>query len=152
MSAQVREWFQKNKSNYATWHEAARACAKKFGIPRRKMIGMVRGVFPQAAAPKSPRKDKKTGISRAAFLSTHDNDTRIREAVRKAIAAFDGDTILTDAEFRRECGQHTTGWRDVCAEQEFAAFQFSVGGKVFWSDRDTVKWALKEMPHKANGV
>lgn len=103
---------------------------------------------------KSAAEPAKRGLSKANLAEKFDFATRVRIAIRKALAQLpdDGDTLWSDQDMREACGvasnnrRHARAgdWRAVAEEPEFAKYQIRVRGNtnIFWGHPRALKWCV----------
>ena len=92
---------------------------------------------------------KGKGLSRESFREKFDQDTRLREAIRRGVATLTNDEeILRESDFRSDRCESvpTAGFRQVAAEDEFRKYRFTTGSDEFhWTTPATKQWALKNV-------
>lgn len=166
-------WLEKNRKRYKSRDSLIAAGAKRFHRGRQVFADFVDGKIktiygddpsvrrrggpgsgPRPSATSAHR--KRGGVTIDQLMAVHDTDTKIRNAIRKAILTLPPTEAVTDAEFRTNyCGLGSTGWKLVSAEPEFKSHRFritGVGGALYWATVETVKAALERLPFNAKEV
>ncbi len=107
------------------------------------------GSGPRPVAVKKPAK----GLTVDELMIAHDIDTKIRNAIRKALAGLADDQNITDPEFRsNHCRVGSQGWKTISAEPEFKHSRFRIGSTLYWATPKTVQDVLERMPFQAKEV
>jgi len=149
------EWLRKNRSKYKDRIALAKACRAATGGSSNSVASRLRELEARDGRGGTAKKKTSRGrsMSRQAFLSQFDEDTRARESIRTGLASLLDDELLRDSEFRTDRCEYSnaTNWRRITEEDEFLPFQFRCDNKVWWATKATVQWALKNVA-RAKGM
>jgi hypothetical protein len=172
MSA-VHEWIEKNRKRYKDRDSLIAAGARRFHRKRQLFADVLDGkrasIYTDdlsckkggpGSGPRSvttvARSRKPAGVTVDQLFAAHDADTKVRNAIRKAVATLPEGVVINDSEFRAGyCRVGSQGWKTLSAEPEFKKNRFHIkgdGGGIYWATIATVKDVLDRMPFKAREV
>lgn len=150
----IREWLTANRPKYTDRTKWVTDCVSAVKCKRKTVQNMATELWPVGSRGggqkvSAPRGDS---MNRTAFLAKYDDNTRIRNAIKKGLPTLTGakaedDDILEEVKFRLErCDcPNAVGFRPIAEEPEFAKHQFRVGDKIFWTTMRTREWALQSV-------
>lgn len=145
----IVEWAKKNLHKFSDKTDAMKACAKELNVKYDSVKGQF-SLHKLWDSDKKQMKAPKGAMTRKSFLSKYDEDTKVRESVKRGLVILldspgaESDHIVKDVEFRMEYCQcnHAVGWKTITQEPQFRKYQFRSGQDIFWTAPRTKEWAL----------
>lgn len=154
----IREWLTANKSQYTDRQTWMKECANEAKTTYKAVQNIASSIWPfdgtinRAKKPLGSAINHNASMNRSAFLAKYDDNTRIRNAIKKGLATLakpkaEDDDIIEEIKFRIErCNcSNAIGFRPIAQEPEFTKHQFRVADKIFWTTTRNKEWALRNV-------
>lgn len=129
-----------NKDRFTDREEFKKECIKQLGCSPRT----IKDYLPQVW---QTNKSKVGIYNKEQFLNKFDDESKVKEGIKKGIETISADEIIDDSLFRSERCKLTISpiFRNIANNIMYCNYQFRIGNKVFWCSPESKLWALKNI-------